>query len=84
MLSLSLLGLILATCVKSAPVERRADMTMDELTDGECRDVTFIMARGSTETGNMVRDSLEEYSACTDCAQGSTVGPPTCQGLKDT
>ncbi|KAK1719628.1 cutinase [Colletotrichum lupini] len=37
-----------------------------EYTQGGCRDVIFIFARGSTEVGNM----------------GSTVGPPTSDGLK--
>ncbi|KAJ0335091.1 hypothetical protein COL922a_009763 [Colletotrichum nupharicola] len=37
-----------------------------EFTRGGCRDVIFIFARGSVETGNM----------------GSTVGPPTSDGLK--
>lgn len=57
MLSYSFLIGVLAVCTMSAPVEKRADMTENELTDGDCREVTFIMARGSTETGNMVRTS---------------------------
>ncbi|KAM0723537.1 hypothetical protein Q7P37_000524 [Cladosporium fusiforme] len=44
----------------------RVGSTITELEDGACRDVTFIFARGSTERGNI----------------GSTVGPPTCSGLK--
>ncbi|KAL9093049.1 MAG: hypothetical protein Q9165_004187 [Trypethelium subeluteriae] len=40
--------------------------TASELLNGPCRSVTFIFARASTETGNI----------------GSSVGPPTCSGLK--
>lgn len=38
----------------SALAPRQAGITSNELKDGPCRDVTFIMARGSTEPGNMV------------------------------
>lgn len=56
-----------------AAVERRqfgtrVGSTVNELTSGSCRPITFIFARGSTEVGNI----------------GSTVGPPTCEGLKST
>ncbi|KAH7390361.1 cutinase-domain-containing protein [Cadophora sp. MPI-SDFR-AT-0126] len=41
-------------------------ITANEYTRGGCKDVIFFFARGSTEVGNM----------------GSTVGPPTGEGLK--
>lgn len=84
MLSLNFLVVGLVGCALSAPVEKRASSTENELTDGECRDVTFIMARGSTEIGNMVCFTPEHGSVFTNIFQGSTVGPTTCQGLKDT
>ncbi|KAH8886010.1 cutinase [Thozetella sp. PMI_491] len=45
---------------------RQIQTTSNDLKNGACKDVTFIMARGSTETGNM----------------GQIPGPPTCSGLK--
>ncbi|KAK1724526.1 hypothetical protein CaCOL14_000447 [Colletotrichum acutatum] len=45
---------------------RQTGTMAKEYTQGGCRDVIFIFARGSTEVGNM----------------GSTVGPPTSDGLK--
>ncbi|KAF7191118.1 putative cutinase 3 [Pseudocercospora fuligena] len=47
-------------------LEARQSATSNELQNGACRQVTFIFARGSTESGNM----------------GITVGPQTCSGLK--
>ncbi|OHF02492.1 cutinase [Colletotrichum orchidophilum] len=48
-------------------LESRETGTIEkEYTEGGCRDVIFIFARGSTEIGNM----------------GSSVGPPTSDGLK--
>ncbi|KXH50233.1 cutinase [Colletotrichum nymphaeae SA-01] len=45
---------------------RQTGTIAKEYAQGGCRDVIFIFARGSTEVGNM----------------GSTVGPPTSDGLK--
>ncbi|KAF2167806.1 carbohydrate esterase family 5 protein [Zasmidium cellare ATCC 36951] len=70
MLSAIMLGLLAAT-VSCSPISQRqlggSSSTSDELQDGDCRDVIFIFARGSTEPGNM----------------GITVGPSTCSALKD-
>lgn len=48
----ALAALAAASPVGDANVVKRS--TKNELTDGSCRKVTFIMARGSTEVGNMV------------------------------
>ncbi|RDW57369.1 cutinase-4 [Coleophoma crateriformis] len=46
---------------------RQSGDTSDDLVNGICRQVTFIFARGSTESGNM----------------GTVVGPQTCASLQD-
>lgn len=56
----------LPTAVERRQFGTRVGSTVNELTNGACRPITFIFARGSTEIGNI----------------GSTVGPPTCEGLK--
>lgn len=76
-----------------AAVERRqfglggVGSTINELSNGNCRAITFIFARGSTEIGNIVSKTVHPiypYIKLTDIIdQGSTVGPPTCEGLKD-
>ncbi len=48
------IGTITASPVPSATLETRQSSTSDELINGACQPVTFIFARGSTETGNMV------------------------------
>ncbi|KXS94052.1 hypothetical protein AC578_3378 [Pseudocercospora eumusae] len=61
---------LLAAAVNAAPAQKRQlsglSSTSNELQSGDCKAVTFIFARGSTEPGNM----------------GSTVGPATCSALK--
>ncbi|KAF3766275.1 family 5 carbohydrate esterase [Cryphonectria parasitica EP155] len=55
--------------VGAAPAKiegRQQETTSNDLKDGACKPVTFIMARGSTEVGNM----------------GEIPGPPTCADLK--
>ncbi|KAL5340999.1 cutinase-domain-containing protein [Aspergillus crustosus] len=47
-------------------LERRQSVNSNDLEDGICRPVTFIFARGSTESGNM----------------GFIVGPQVCSDLK--
>ncbi|KAJ4417936.1 hypothetical protein N0V82_005893 [Gnomoniopsis sp. IMI 355080] len=51
---------------ESSLVERQAGITSNDVKNGQCMPVTFVMARGSTEQGNM----------------GSIAGAPTCAGLK--
>ncbi|KAE8153575.1 putative cutinase 1 [Aspergillus avenaceus] len=63
----ALAALAVASPIAEPALEaRQLGMTQNELSQGSCRDVTFIFARGSTEMGNM----------------GSVVGPPTCSALK--
>ena len=71
--TLSLLLAAAASLTTSTPItpQKRqfglgSSSTSSDLEDGECKAVTFIFARGSTETGNM----------------GMTVGPATCTALK--
>jgi hypothetical protein len=46
-------------------LKRDPQSTMNEVKSGTCRPVIFIMARGSTEPGNMVRllTHLRQYRA---------------------
>lgn len=49
-----LAGLAAASPIETGLSKRQLGITQNELTDGDCGDVIFIMARGSTEPGNMV------------------------------
>lgn len=71
--------------------ERQLGTTSNELKQGDCKPVTFIMVRGSTETGNMVSSSptahliyipIEPNTDTFRSEQGEIPGPPTCSGLK--
>ena len=55
--------LILSTLVLAAPttLEGRQGISSNDLRDG-CKPVIFIMARGSTEAGNMVRPYLDLFT----------------------
>lgn len=62
--------LALASAALATPIETRQSRvgsSASEFTDGGCRDVIMIFARGSGEVGNL----------------GVVVGPPTGNGLKD-
>jgi hypothetical protein len=81
--SLAALAVALPIDEASMNVKRQlGSSTSNELTRGSCKAITFIFARGSTETGNMVRNTEFCGKAKTDTLQGSSVGPPTCRALK--
>lgn len=52
----ALISAVTATPIPGPVLEARQDGTdtSNDLVDGICREVTFIFARGSTESGNMV------------------------------
>ena len=64
-----LFSLLFVPLVAASPVEirqNRVGTTAKEFTQGGCRDIIMLFARGSTEVGNM----------------GTIAGPPTANGLK--
>ncbi|KAL4739528.1 cutinase-domain-containing protein [Aspergillus similis] len=63
----ALAGLAITSPVPAAELQsRQLNDTANDLKSGSCKNVTFIFARGSTETGNM----------------GTIVGPEVCSSLK--
>ncbi|KKK14716.1 hypothetical protein P175DRAFT_0438940 [Aspergillus ochraceoroseus IBT 24754] len=61
-----LAGLAIASPVPATDIQRRQSTSANDLENGVCKGVTFIFARGSTETGNL----------------GYIVGPGVCSNLK--
>ncbi|OLN86277.1 putative cutinase 1-like protein 2 [Colletotrichum chlorophyti] len=63
---------------------RQTGIIAKEFTMGGCRDVIFIFARGSTEAGNMVIPVPQRMfrSPNARIRNGTSVGPPTSDGLK--
>lgn len=57
MLTPALIPLILAPLIAATPtgIDRRQFLSANDVDTGNCKDVMFIFARGSTELGNTVR-----------------------------
>lgn len=70
----------------AAPHElSKRQTTANDVKNGSCKKYTFIMARGSTEPGNMVSEHMHlecPIADVTDYEQGISVGPATCSALK--
>lgn len=63
---LGLVALAVASPIDTRQLGNRVGTTSREFTQGGCRDIIMLFARGSTEIGNM----------------GTVCGPPTGEGLK--
>jgi hypothetical protein len=75
----------LLTLVLAAPtLDRRQTKTSNDVTNGVCAGTTFIMARGSTEQGNMVREKCVAQRAFHNAKflQGTIVGSQLCAAMK--
>jgi cutinase len=55
----------------------------NELTNGGCRDIFFIMARASSERGNMVHHANVKSVRHANMQQGGSMGPIVCRGLRE-
>jgi hypothetical protein len=66
MFSQAFLPLLLAPLIVASPTQlgRRQYISANDLTSGNCKDVMFLFARGSTEVGNMVRMQLIRGELC--------------------
>jgi cutinase len=82
---------LLAAAAAAVPtgLERRqfGGMTENELKSGSCKKITLVYARGSTEMGTWYAFLYHQHVKYAilpraDTHQGSSLGPPTCSGLK--
>lgn len=90
MLGLTIAGLMASTVAAQPNLIASRQATTEginktELEAGPGRDITFIWARASTETGNMVRPALI-HASCRNIlttSQGGSLGPMLCDSLKE-
>jgi cutinase len=60
----------------------RSGSVSNDLLEGTCKDIFFIMARASTEPGNMYA-LLHSHNLLLTLFRGGTMGPIVCRGLRD-